>query len=800
VSALAAPAENPPQLSAAGSPVPEPAVKAAAPGSGWLRTDAMWWPTILIAGVICFVTFIAGGGLHLASMTAVEMTITIGSGLLVAVTVLLAPVRGRHYGLWSVGLLLAFTALTALSVVWSVQPDESFKDAGRMLAYSSLFAAVVVLAPAVPSRWPAVLGGVTLAAVVVCGYALLTKVFPAQFDPNDVYARLRAPFDYWNAIGLTAAMGVMGCLWLGARRAGHAVLSALAYPAMGLMLVTLLLAYSRGAVAALAVGVALWFCIVPLRLRGACVLLAGVAGAALVVGWDFSRSALTTEGVALAQRVTAGRQLGAILLAMLVLLTLAGLAIGFCTGRNAPSRRLRRDAGTALLALLAIAVIAFAGALAASHRGLPGSLSHAFHTLTDTHSKVPNTPGRLTAIASVRARYWDEALQIFKAHPLLGAGAEGYRTARLRYRSAPIEVRHAHGFVVQTLADLGLVGLVLALALLIAWMAAAGRSTHPFNRRWSSWHALTDRSSGERPGWLRFTAYGRPAPYTPERIGLSCMLCLVVVFGVHSLVDWTWYVPGNACVALLCAGWLAGRGPLEPTTAEEASGDPAAVAYATGASPPQPAGAHGPQEAVERTVSAGRRGERPRTLADVGAMSAGVAGATIVAVLLAGWVQWAPQSSENASQEALALVGSDVNAATAAARRGVARDPLSVQALFSLSAVQQASGEPALARATLVRAVNLQPSNPETWLHIGEYDLSADRSNAYADGAEGSGASAMTELGAAIYLNPESIAAEAVADGNPEAIAIQNDYVEALRFSTATRTTTVIRRSAKPGR
>ncbi len=39
------------------------------------------------------------------------------------------------------------------------------------------------------------------------------------------------------------------------------------------------------------------------------------------------------------------------------------------------------------------------------------------------------------------------------------------------------------------------------------------------------------------------------------------MLCLVVVFGIHSQVDWTWYVPGNACVALLCAGWLAGRGP-----------------------------------------------------------------------------------------------------------------------------------------------------------------------------------------------------------------------------------------------
>ena len=40
------------------------------------------------------------------------------------------------------------------------------------------------------------------------------------------------------------------------------------------------------------------------------------------------------------------------------------------------------------------------------------------------------------------------------------------------------------------------------------------------------------------------------------------------------------------------------------------------------------------------------------------------------------------------------------------------------------------------------------------------------------------------ELQAAVYLNPESIAPEAVADGNPEAITIQNDYVEALRAST----------------
>src|SRR5205823_13614117 len=208
---------------------------------------------------------------------------TIGATLVAAAAVLLARERRLAYGCWSVGLLLALSALTALSTVWSVQPDASWQDAGRMLAYSAFFAAAVALARAAADRWPALLGGVILAAVVVCGWAVLTKVFPDQLDAADVYARLRAPYSYWNAIGLTAAMGAIGCLWLGSRRAGHALLSALAYPAMGLTLLTLMLAYSRGALAALVVGLVLWFCLVPLRLRGAAVLLSGAAGAAGVV-------------------------------------------------------------------------------------------------------------------------------------------------------------------------------------------------------------------------------------------------------------------------------------------------------------------------------------------------------------------------------------------------------------------------------------------------------------------------------------------------------------------------------------
>jgi len=810
-----APAEHPPRppgpaggpgvgspggaLGAPGRPPARPAGGARISGATprWPARAAFWWPTLLIAGILCFVAFLAGGGLNLGDMTTVEMTLTIGSGLIVTAAVLLAPARAhtgaRPFGLWPVGLLIAFAALTALSVVWSVQPDDSFKDAGRMLAYSGVFGASVVLARVLPARWPAVLGGVILAAVVVCGYALLTKVFPDQFDASDIYARLRAPFSYWNAIGLTAAMGAIGCMWLGARRAGHALLSALAYPAMGLMLLTLMLAYSRGALVALVIGLAMWFCIVPLRLRSAAVLLCGAVAAGGVVAWDFSTHALNSDSIALGARADAGHQLGALIVVMLLLLTLAGLAFGFWTGRNAPSIISRRRAGGLLLSLLAVVILAFAGALAASHRGFTGSISHGLHSLTDPHAAIPpNTPGRLTAVGSVRARYWNEALKVFQAHPVLGAGAEGYATARLRYRTETLDVRHAHGYVVQTLADLGLLGLALTLALLVAWMAAAGRGTHPFNRRWTNWKTLREwvarRASGPRPGWRPMTVGGLPAPYTAERIGMLSMLCLVVVFGVHSLADWTWYVPGNACVALLCAGWLAGRGPLAATSSDGPAGEPASARTAKPAGADDPSRG-GPTAAIRLPSKEDLRGLRERVRPrELGPLRAGVALAAIVGALLAAWAQWQPQRASNASQHALALLARSPRDARLQAQSAVSIDPLSAQARFTLSTVEQATGAPALARATLQRAVRLQPSNPQTWLTLGEYDLSSNPR------------AAVDELAAAIYLNPQSIAPQAIAAGNPEAITIQNDYVQALRDANAQASAAAAARRARARR
>ena len=501
-------------------------------------------------------------------MTVVEMSLTIASGLLVAAAVLLGRSAGRAYGAWSIALLFAFTALTALSVVWSVQPDDSFKDAGRMLSYCAVFGAVVMLARTIPARWPAVLGGIVLAAAIVCGYAVLTKVFPAHLDAGDVYARLRAPYNYWNAIGLTAAMGAIGCLWLGARRAGHALATRAAYPAMGLMLLTLMLAYSRGALVSLLLGLVLWFCIVPLRLRGAAILLSGAIAAGAVVVWDFSTSALDDDNVALAARTHAGHQLGALVLAMLLVLSAVGLAFGFWTGRQAPSLISRRRAGTLLLS----AARARRARVLRRARGEPPWLHR--HDLA--RAALGHRPACAGPIEQARAA--DGGRQ--RACALLERGAEGvqgpsgarrgrgrlcdgapalpHRDARRApcawlHRADARRPRHR-----RARAD------ARAAARLDGSSRTQHASAEPALEQLARARRLAAAAPGARPpAWRRFTLDGRPAPYTAERVALLSMLVMVVVFGIHSLADWTWYVPGDAIVALLCAGWLAGRGPLE---------------------------------------------------------------------------------------------------------------------------------------------------------------------------------------------------------------------------------------------
>jgi hypothetical protein len=203
------------------------------------------------------------------------------------------------------------------------------------------------------------------------------------------------------------------------------------------------------------------------------------------------------------------------------------------------------------------------------------------------------------------------------------------------------------------------------------------------------------------------------------------------------LIDWTWFVPGNACVALLCAGWLAGRGPLHALSVP--------VAPATGplAQAPAPAGPFSAMALGLRACGA-TVGARLRAAAPMRRL---VAGTVVVLSLLAGWSEWQPLRSASAADHALTALGRhDLPTARSEALRAGRLNPLSVQPLFDLAAVQLSSGDKLGARATLQRAVRLQPATPQTWIWLSDFDATALNNPRQA----------LTELRPALYLDPRS--------------------------------------------
>jgi O-Antigen ligase/Tetratricopeptide repeat len=630
-----------------------------------------------VAIAIAAAAFAAAGGLRLERTTYVLIAMMLGGGALVAAALLLRPrtPAAPLYGGWPLLAVALLGAFTAFSVLWSLAPGDSWIESNRTFGYVAVFAGGIALARLAPGRWGALLGGVGAGCLIVCGWALLTKVFPASLAADETYARLREPFAYWNAVGLMAALGVPPMLWLAARRSGYAAANALAWPGLGLLLVCLMLSYSRGALAAMAIGVVTWFVLVPLRLRAMVALAAAIVGAAPLVAWAFSQDGLTTDEAPIAARVDAGHEFGALLVLMAAVLMAVGVAVHFAAARRPPTPGERRIAAQAAIAVLALVPVVGLIALATAEGGVEGQVSQGWNRLTDPDAKTPpNEPGRFTAVASVRARYWDEALDIHAMSPWAGSGAGAYATLRTQVRDDTLAVRHAHGYGVQTLADLGWAGLAVSLLAAVVWLLAAARAT-----------GIRRRDRG--------------LPYDAERVGMLTLATIVIVFGIHSLVDWTWFIPATAGVAMLCAGWVVGRGPLR---ARLAAPEPEVV---------EPAWPHA--------------GRLARLRERLPAMSVLAAALVLVVAVAGAWTAFQPVRALNAGDAAFNRLDlGQAEAATSIAHIATRRNPLSVDPLFELAAIEQARGRTREAEIALERAVELQPANAEAWSRLGRLRLS----------------------------------------------------------------------------
>lgn len=653
-----------------------------------------------LAAAFAAVAFAAQGGNELGRTTVVELVLIVVGGLAIATSLAYGP-RVRH-GRAAIWFFVAFAAVTVCSVFWSIAPDQTWIEANRTIAYLATFTAGVAAARLAPHGAAAVLRGILGGAAIVVVYALASRVFPESLGgPTELYARIGQPFQYWNAVGVTAALAVPGALWLGARRSGHQPANALAYPLTGLLFVALFLSYSRGALVVAALGVIAWMAFVPLRLRALTLVSVAAAGAAPVILWALSRDAFTQDGLTAAQRAVAGPEFGLLLVVMSLVLLAAGLVLGFRGRAWAPSTGTRRRAGTAAAAVALAVPLVLLTSVAFSDRGLTGTVSDRVGELTSETATTPGGPQRLVRASSTRGRYYRQAGSIFGDHPILGTGAGTFGTARLHYRKDQLVVRHAHGQVPQTLSDLGVLGFAAMLAFAGAWFLAVSRTTG------------LDREARRREGAGR--------DWDADRVAIAALALAAVVFGLHSAIDWTWFVPGPAVMAMVAAGFAAGRGPLPP--------------------PVLPVIAAAPRAARRLGLPAVPR-ERllPAALA-------------LVAALVSAWAVLQPERSDERARDALGhLDRRDYAAAAAAAEDAREINPLSVRPLFIQSQVAHAQGNTRAARSLLERAVLDQPSNPEAWVRLAEFELY--RMNRPQD--------ALKTVTGALFLDPRSRPAQAV--------------------------------------
>jgi hypothetical protein len=639
---------------------------------------------LAIAAGLCLLAFTTTGGDALGPNTWSQIVLVVIAGGLGAAVLVVGPraaagARSR----WAVvlGLFAALAVLTYASIAWSVQPADSWVEANRTLSYLAVFGSAIALARLAPGRWRGVIGGLALYSLVVCGWALLTKVFPASLDASDNLGRVRAPFDYYNAVGLAAALGLPAWLWVGAAwRRGEGARSRLAAVgaplALAVLLSALILSYGRGALAAAFIGLAAWFALVPIRLRGALILGLGGLGGLVLGVWATREYALSHDYAPETARTTAGHHFGIVLIVVLVVLTAISLFAAVASERVQLSAAVRRRIGLALIGLVALVPVAGVVALVTSSRGFTGEISHLWHELTNRKSGVPNSPGRLAQLGSSRPSYWGDGMTVGEHHPVAGAGAFGFATAVKRYSADKVST--AHSYIVQTFADLGVIGLLVSAALLVAWGLAVRRV-------------------------LRVRA-------GPEGVGLVTLLSVAVIFGVHSAIDWTWFIPGVAVPGLLCAGWLVGAAPVGSAISTPAG---SATSTPAGSATSAPAGSAASSPARGRLSA-------PRLAA---------ATAVAAATLLAAWFVWQPLRSNNADTAAVnALVAGNGGAALTDARTAADADPVDIQPHQYLAQIYAALGDRVAARAELVKATQLQPENPDAWLQLALFDRAHGRS------------------------------------------------------------------------
>lgn len=463
--------------------------------------------------------------------------VALAATLLAVVLVVRLTAGARAWGGVSAGFVAGAAALALFagwalaSGGWSEAPARALVEYDRALLYLLGFLVAGSLGRT-PERLRWALRGLAAGVFVVCLCALTTRLAPDVWpiDPAVSVDRLSYPLGYWNALGLLAAMGIVLAFALTCDEREPPVVRALAAASLPVVGAVLLLTFSRGAIAAGAIGVLVLLVAGRPRLlaTGALVAVPAVAVAVMsAYGADLLASADPTTAAAAAQ----GHDVA---LVVAICALLAGVARAALTPVD---RRLVAFQGPAVLRRPAVRAGAAAGLAAAVvvvalAAGAPDRVQRQYDRFFEgdriSHKTSADIRNRLTNPGNNgRIDQWRVALDAFSAERLHGRGAGTYALAWDRDRPEQYQVEDAHSLYVEVLGELGVVGFLLVVAAVLLVLGG-----------------FAARSRG------------------PDRVVGAALLGAGVAWALHAGVDWDWEMPALT-FWLFAVGGLALAAPAD---------------------------------------------------------------------------------------------------------------------------------------------------------------------------------------------------------------------------------------------